>query len=337
MSNEIALTEQGELAIYDPEKELQEIVVAEAAEKHWRRAKDATNLCKAIAAKLDRQTDYIVWRDATIVPSQKMGSTGVKGRSRVSALKSDLPPADPGDVVAHRWRKRLTMKVDGRTVADADKLARAKADAQQRAVRICEQQNANTIRGTEGTGEFERYTPTEYVEAVRAVLGAIDLDPATTATAQATVRATRIFTEADNGLEREWWGRVFLNPPYHRELAPKFIDKLIEEIRARRVAAAILLTNNCTDTEWFIAAARICTSICFTSGRIKFTTPHRDEVEPTQGQAFFYCGNDATRFEDVFCLLGFCFRPSRQFEESNWTVWGNEIPRGQMNTAEAAE
>jgi hypothetical protein len=44
-------------------------------------------------------------------------------------------------------------------------------DAAHRAQRICEQENANTVRGTEGTGEFERYTPPQYIELARNVLG----------------------------------------------------------------------------------------------------------------------------------------------------------------------
>jgi hypothetical protein len=34
--------------------------------------------------------------EAALTPSQKTGSSGVKGRSRVSVLKSDLPDDDPG-------------------------------------------------------------------------------------------------------------------------------------------------------------------------------------------------------------------------------------------------
>jgi hypothetical protein len=72
------------------------------------------------------------------------------------------------------------------------------------------------IRGTFGTGEVEWYTPREYVDAAREVLGAIDLDPATSAVAQRTIQASRFFTREDDGLQHEWHGRVWLNPPYAR-------------------------------------------------------------------------------------------------------------------------
>jgi hypothetical protein len=58
------------------------------------------------------RTLTIVWRDGVVVPSRKAGGTGSnqgQRRARIKALKSELPPADPGDVVAHRWRKRLTI------------------------------------------------------------------------------------------------------------------------------------------------------------------------------------------------------------------------------------
>jgi ParB family chromosome partitioning protein len=59
----------------------------------------------------------------------------------------------------------------------------------------------------------EHYTPPEIVEPARATLGAIDLDPASCALANTVVRAAHIYTEADNGLEQQWWERCFWNPP----------------------------------------------------------------------------------------------------------------------------
>jgi hypothetical protein len=83
------------------------------------------------------------------------------------------------------------------------------------------------IRGTAGTGEFERYTPAKYIEIARTVMGTIDVDPASCEMAQKIVKATTFFTVKDDGLNKEWIGNIWLNPPYHRGLGPKFIDKLV--------------------------------------------------------------------------------------------------------------
>lgn len=60
----------------------------------------------------------------------------------------------------------------------------------------------------------EHFTPPAVVEAARKLMGAIDLDPASSQLAQVhIVRAERWLTEKDNGFLRPWKGRVFLNPP----------------------------------------------------------------------------------------------------------------------------
>jgi hypothetical protein len=59
----------------------------------------------------------------------------------------------------------------------------------------------------------EHYTPINILEAARTVLGGFDLDPASSIEANQLVRATRIYTEKDNGLALPWEGRLLVNPP----------------------------------------------------------------------------------------------------------------------------
>ena len=166
------------------------------------------------------------------------------------------------------------------------------------------------IRGTQGTGENEWFTPEEHVELVRKVLGEIDLDPASHKAAQKIIQAKKHFTKADDGLSKEWHGRVYLNPPYAQPLIAQFTGKMCEEFQARRVRAAIMLTHNYTDTSWFQSAVATASAVCFTRGRIKFYEPDGAIAAPTQGQAFFYFGRGVKSFAATFSSIGFVMVPA---------------------------
>lgn len=157
----------------------------------------------------------------------------------------------------------------------------------------------------QGTGENEWYTPQEHIDAAYKVLGAIDLDPASSEIANQRVQAGRIFTITDDGLTKEWGGKVWMNPPYAQPHIANFIEKLASEYEAGRVTEAIALTHNYTDTQWFHRAALSCAAICFTRGRIGFLSPEGKRAAPTQGQAFFYYGSKAEQFIEAFCRIGF--------------------------------
>jgi phage N-6-adenine-methyltransferase len=157
---------------------------------------------------------------------------------------------------------------------------------------------------TQFTGDNEWYTPAQHIEAARAVLGAFDLDPATSEFAQERVKASNYFTQDDDGLAHEWFGRVWLNPPYAQPYIMQFIEKLVAEFDGGRVEQAILLTHNYTDTAWFHLAESRAARLCFTRGRIKFEKPD-GIAAPTQGQTFFYFGKNSEAFERVFKEYGF--------------------------------
>lgn len=156
-----------------------------------------------------------------------------------------------------------------------------------------------------GTGENEWYTPSAHIEAAREMLGAINLDPASSDIANQTVKADLFFTVEDNGLSKEWRGKIWLNPPYAQPAIHHFMQKAVDEFEAGHMEECIALTHNYTDTQWFHIAAKCAKAICFTRGRIGFLSPEGKKAAPTQGQAFFYFGDRTNDFADSFCKFGF--------------------------------
>lgn len=153
------------------------------------------------------------------------------------------------------------------------------------------------------TGDQESYTPSLYIEAARIVMGSIDLDPASNEFAQQTVKAGKYYTKEDDGLRQPWEGNIFLNPPYSHPEVSQFVDKLLNELKDGQ--QAILLTNNNTDTTFFHKAAKRATALCFTRGRISFCKPDgQTKTNPTNGQVFFYFGENVQRFVEVFGEFG---------------------------------
>ena len=151
--------------------------------------------------------------------------------------------------------------------------------------------------------ENEWYTPSKYIEAARAVMGSIDLDPASCELAQETVQAGQYFTIDDNGLTKKWRGNVWLNPPYSKESVGLFAAKLVEE--TANLSQAIVLVNNATDTQWFHEMASVATAICFIRGRIKFNDKNGTPANtPVQGQVCLYVGGNHMKFCQVFSSFG---------------------------------
>ena len=151
----------------------------------------------------------------------------------------------------------------------------------------------------------EWYTPAEIVEAAREVLGAIDLDPASSETANQTVKAEKFYTAADNGLDKPWSGRVWLNPPFASGVIELFVEKIISEFVFGNVTSAVMISDNATETRWFRRLVNAGAAIVFTTGRINFYKGGTFEAgSPTRGQCLFYFGDDADKFYRVFAPFG---------------------------------
>lgn len=152
----------------------------------------------------------------------------------------------------------------------------------------------------------EWYTPAKYIDAARAVLGGFDLDPASCAEANETVKAERYFTASDDALHTEWHGRVWLNPPYGR-LAGHFVVYLDTQHEIGNITSAITLVNaHCTDTAWFQPLWDH--TLCFTDHRIDFSAGTEARSGSTHGSVFAYLGPDHDGFAREFGQFGAILR-----------------------------
>jgi ParB family chromosome partitioning protein len=174
----------------------------------------------------------------------------------------------------------------------------------------------------------EWYTPDRYIKAARAVLGEIDLDPASCAFANRIVQAKRFYTREENGLTQPWYGRVWLNPPYGKTQQGQasnleyFTRRLVEQYECGNVTAAILLIPVNTATRWFDALW--CYPICFPSFRVHFYNEQGPSSNPSLGTCFVYLGQQEQRFIDVFQQFGqivkaISAQPARPVSRELWT------------------
>ncbi len=162
---------------------------------------------------------------------------------------------------------------------------------------------------------LEYYTPSEYLQAAREVLGSIDLDPASCKAAQANVCATKFYTKEDDGLSLPWAGRVWLNPPYSktngRSNQEMWSTRLSTEYANGNVTEAILLVKSALGYKWFEALWRDHW-VCLAQTRLSFILESgNDDGQSKQGTAFVYFGQDWELFCPVFACFGRIIPPER--------------------------
>lgn len=157
------------------------------------------------------------------------------------------------------------------------------------------------------SGEIEWYTPREYIELARKVMGSIDIDPASSKAANKTVKATKYYTMTTDGLKKEWHGNVWMNPPYENGLVSTFVTNLAGEIGNGNITQAVVLVNNATDTKWFVEFAASMTMLCLKTGRIAFVNEGGEAIKGAlQGQVFGYYGKRQKSFASAFADVGIC-------------------------------
>ena len=220
-------------------------------------------------------------------------------RSGKAGLLSMLKRSEIPVATAHRWQ--VETKVTRERLLELEAELTEKGDELTSAFIYAEAKGGPHV--SQNTGESEWYSPEDLVEAARAVMGEIDLDPASCAAANKVIKAARFYSEEDDGLSKVWKGRVWMNPPYSQPLVAQFGEKLVESFQSGTVTEAITLTNNCTEVAWLQSLLRVASALCFPSGRVRFWYPGR-KATPLQGQVVAYLGKHPAAFVERFHDFG---------------------------------
>jgi hypothetical protein len=151
------------------------------------------------------------------------------------------------------------------------------------------------------SGICEYYTPIELVNAAREVMGSIDLDPASSEQANKLIKALRFYSE--NGLDKPWFGNVWMNHPFSRTNNPLWINNLVDWYESRIGLQACCITFAATSEKWFRPLLNY--QQCFIHGRTNYYLPDgTKKAGVTKGSVITYLGENTDKFKEVFSQFG---------------------------------
>lgn len=266
--------------------------------------------------EIDAERKAVEERHRAAAERAKADAERAEAKARADAEAAARTAEREAKDEAARLAARLQAEQEAKAKAEAEKRASAadkKAKSADKKAKSADKKVAKAKAGSaaetgspfvsHNSGENEWYTPAPLIAAARAVMGGIDLDPASSEVANRTVQAARFFTAEDDGLAQEWpVGRIWMNPPYAKGLIEPFARRLADEVAGG--SDAIVLVNNATETEWFQVIGAACSAMCFPKARVRFLDPDGIPGSPLQGQVVLYCGPNAAAFEAAFRQFG---------------------------------
>lgn len=120
--------------------------------------------------------------------------------------------------------------------------------------------NKDNVHFSSNSNEWE--TPTEFFDELNAIFH-FDLDVCASAE---NAKCQHYFTREEDALQQEWFGNVWMNPPYGREIG-EFMKKAYEQ--SVKGVTVVCLVPCRTDTKWWHCYAKRG-QIIFLKGRLKF-------------------------------------------------------------------
>ena len=145
------------------------------------------------------------------------------------------------------------------------------------------------------TERDEWKTPKWLLSLIAQCLGGIDLDPCSDGN---HVPAKKHYTIKEDGLFYHWYGTVYMNPPYGKDVY-KWAYKFHQEHFMKHMSAGIALFSARTDTRWY----RLLRNYpkCFLFKRLAFDDTDNKAPFPSM---LVYAGNSVDIFEKTFRKYG---------------------------------
>lgn len=114
-------------------------------------------------------------------------------------------------------------------------------------------------------------TPQWIWQPLAETLDGFDLDPA--AGAEEEPIATERLTIDDDGLAHDWWGDVWLNPPYGRKHNPVWARHVLAQLHQENVDTLTCLIPGSTSTDWYQMAYAKADCLTQIDTRVAFYVP----------------------------------------------------------------
>jgi hypothetical protein len=156
-------------------------------------------------------------------------------------------------------------------------------------------QHVMRVMGSSESPEW--YTPAYIISHVQQVFPVIHVDPCSNSHENPNVPAEVVYTKEDNGLNQQWNGNVYMNPPYGDEIGP-WIDRMVSLHREGKIQAIALLPAR-IDTAWFQPLYDY--PMCNIRGRVRFLNAENSAPFPSVA---VYLGPHENTFIEAFKSLG---------------------------------
>ena len=151
-------------------------------------------------------------------------------------------------------------------------------------------------------------TPQKVVRPLSEAVGGFDLDSASGA--ESEPHADHTYTQEDNGLRKDWFGKVWCNPPFSNKT--KWMEKALVETRDKDAELVVMCLPVDTSTQWFHKYAVKANLLCFAEGRIAFKGD--GEGTPNFGCMFVVWGDCTDELRSALHSFGVVFDCDNVFQ-----------------------